>query len=105
MILGINGRIGSGKDSIGKIIQYLIANNNLPKNMQYNSLEELDNGVEKFSNWKIKKFATKVKEIATLLTGIPIEKFENQDFKKKTFKELVKEGYISQDLLNILTKI
>ena len=82
MILGINGRIGSGKDSIGKIIQYLIANNNLPKNMQYNSLEDLDNGVQKYSDWEIKKFATKVKEIATLLTGISIEKFEDQDFKK-----------------------
>ena len=81
MILGINGRIGSGKDTVGKIIQYLIANNNLPKIMQYNSLEELDNGIEKFSNWEIKKFATKVKEIATLLTGIPTEKFEDQDFK------------------------
>ena len=80
-LLAINGRIGSGKDTVGKIIQYLIANNNLPKIMQYNSLEELDNGIEKFSNWEIKKFATKVKEIATLLTGIPTEKFEDQDFK------------------------
>jgi hypothetical protein len=82
MILGINGRIASGKDTVGKIIQYLIANNNLPKNMQYNSLEDLDNGVQKYSGWEIKKFATKVKEIATLITGIPIEKFEDQDFKK-----------------------
>jgi len=80
--LAINGKIGSGKDTVGKIIQYLIANNNLPKNMQYNSLEDLDNGVQKYSGWEIKKFATKVKEIATLLTGIPIERFEDQDFKK-----------------------
>ena len=82
MIIGINAKIGSGKDTVGKIIQYLIANNNLPKNMQYNSLEDLDNGVQKYSDWEIKKFATKVKEIATLLTGISIEKFEDQDFKK-----------------------
>lgn len=80
-ILAINGKIGSGKDSVGKIIQYLTANNNLPKNMQYNSFKDLDNGVEKFSNWKIKKFARKLKETASLLTGIPVEKFEDQDFK------------------------
>jgi hypothetical protein len=86
-LIGINGKIGSGKDTVGKIIQYLIANNNLPKNMQYDSLEELDNGTEKFSNWEIKKFAGKVKEIASILTGIPIEKFENQEFKKTTLPE------------------
>jgi hypothetical protein len=45
-----------------------------------------------------------LKTIASLLTGIPVEKFEDQDFKKKTFKQLVEEGYISQELLNTLTK-
>lgn len=82
MIIGINGKIGSGKDTVGKIIQYLVANKNLPKNMQYHSLEELDNGAELYSNWKVKKFAGKLKQIASLLTGIPIEKFEDQEFKK-----------------------
>lgn len=81
MIIGINGKIGSGKDTVGKIIQYLVANKNLPKNMQYHSLEELDNGVELYSNWKVKKFAGKLKTVASLLTGIPVEKFEDQDFK------------------------
>lgn len=35
-----------------------------------------------FSPWVIKKFAGKLKQIASLLTGIPIEKFEDQEFKK-----------------------
>jgi hypothetical protein len=82
MIIGINGKIGSGKDTIGSIIQYLVANKKLPKNMQYSSLEELDNGSEPFSNWKIKKFAEKLKTIASLLTGIPVKNFEDQEFKK-----------------------
>ena len=60
--------------------------------------------VEEQSKWEIKKFAGKLKQIASLLTGIPIEKFEDQEFKKKTFKQLVEEGYISQELLNTLTK-
>lgn len=59
MIIGINGKIGSGKDTVGNLIKNINCEN----------------------NWEIKKFATKVKEIATLLTGIPIEKFEDQDFK------------------------
>jgi hypothetical protein len=83
MIIGINGKIGSGKDTVGKIIQYLVANKNLPKNMQYHSLEELDNGIEPYSNWKIKKFAGKLKTIGSLLTGVPVKKFENQAFKEQ----------------------
>lgn len=34
------------------------------------------------SEWEIKKFAGKLKQVASLLTGIPIEKFEDQEFKK-----------------------
>ena len=82
MIIGINGKINSGKDTIGKIVQFLVANENLPKDMQYQSLEELDNGVNAYSNWEIKKFAGKLKTIASLLTGIPVESFEDQEFKK-----------------------
>lgn len=60
MIIGINGKIGSGKDSVGNLI----------KNINYEN------------NWEIKKFATKVKQIASLITGIPLKKFEDQEFKK-----------------------
>jgi hypothetical protein len=62
MIIGINGKIGSGKDTIGEIIQGL----------------SVTNGGRQF---EIKKFAGKLKQIASLLTGIPIEDFEDQEFK------------------------
>jgi dephospho-CoA kinase len=58
-ILALAGKISSGKDTVGNLIKDINCEN----------------------NWEIKKFATKVKEIATLLTGIPTEKFEDQDFK------------------------
>ena len=63
MIIGINGKIGVGKDTVGEIIQKLCATNNGPE-------------------FEIKKFAGKLKQIASLLTGIPVEKFEDQEFKK-----------------------
>jgi len=59
MIIALGGRINSGKDTVGNLIKDINCEN----------------------NWDIKKFATKVKEIATLLTGISTEKFEDQDFK------------------------
>jgi len=63
MIIGINGKIGSGKDTIGDIIQKICITNDGPE-------------------FEVKKFAGKLKQIASLLTGIPVEKFEDQEFKK-----------------------
>ena len=128
-IIGISGRINSGKDTVGKIIQYLdakskkerekeIASKLFLPDVEYPTFEDWckprlhESGYDighlsmykiHSNSWVIKKFAGKLKQIATILTGIPIEKFEDQEFKKKTFKELVKEGYISQELLNTLT--
>lgn len=99
MIIGINGYIGSGKDTVGKIIQYLtdeywhgrtyledrsfdawMKPNLHPSGYDISGhkvYHAMNNG-----NWQIKKFAGKLKEIASILTGIPIEKFEDQEFKK-----------------------
>jgi len=63
MIIGISGRIASGKNTVGDIIEKLCLTNNGPKFEQ-------------------KSFAEKIKQIASLLTGIPVEDFEDQEFKK-----------------------
>ena len=60
MIIGINGYAGSGKDTVGTILQQ----------------------IDRDSHWEIKKWAGKLKQVAELLTGIPVEKFEDQEFKK-----------------------
>jgi hypothetical protein len=62
-LIGISGKAGSGKDTTGEIIQKLCLSNKGPQ-------------------FEIKKFAGKLKQTASLLTGIPIEKFEDQEFKK-----------------------
>ena len=63
MIIGISGRIASGKNTVGDIIEKLCLTNNGPKFEQ-------------------KAFAGKLKQMASLLTGIPVEDFEDQEFKK-----------------------
>ena len=80
MIIGINGKIGSGKDTIGSIIQYLT--DDLNKNNPKEFTEWVDGGFHA-SDWKVKKFAGKLKEIAALLTGCTIEQLEDQEFKKQ----------------------
>lgn len=59
MIISINGKKGSGKDTIGKLIQ--------EKRPDY--------------NFKIKKFGHVLKQMASLLTGVEMDKWEMQSFK------------------------
>jgi hypothetical protein len=83
MIIGINGKIGSGKDTVGKIIQYLQCHNTGEITIQdVISNPEHEWWLEEQSKFEIKKFAGKLKQIASLLTGIDVEKFEDQEFKK-----------------------
>jgi hypothetical protein len=83
MVIGISGRLGSGKDTVGKIIQYLQC-----YNVGEITIDDVINNpehewwLEEQSKFEIKKFAGKLKQIGSLLTGIPIEMFEDQDFKK-----------------------
>lgn len=81
-VIGINGKINSGKDTIGKIIQYLTANEEVKKITTLEEWLDSDDLNGRDFNWKIKKYAGKLKKTASLLTGIPIEMFEDQEFKK-----------------------
>jgi hypothetical protein len=90
MILALSGKSGSGKDIVGKIIQYLIDKNKggySHPDSQDDFETYCKNFKQKYCDWEIKKYAGKVKEIASLLTGIPIEKFEDQEFKKTNLEK------------------
>jgi len=87
MIIGISGYAGSGKDTVGQIIQKLTT----PQPYQHEEDEfgrpaRYINGEYVLkptrSQWEIKKFAGKLKQIASLLTGIDVLRFEDQEFKK-----------------------
>jgi hypothetical protein len=80
MIIGINGKIGSGKDTVGKIIQWLTKPELDGSYIGFQTYDDIT--LDRVSDWKIKKFAGKLKQTASLLTGIPVEKFEDQEFKK-----------------------
>jgi len=85
MIIGISGRMGSGKDTIGTIIQGLLLTN-------------------KNQSCEIKKFAGKLKQIASILTGIPVEKFEDQEFKKTNLNSKWDyNDYIGGEFIDLLS--
>lgn len=82
MIIGVNGKIGSGKDTVGRIIQYLTSEYET-RYVYADWVDRVENyNSNTYSPWEIKKFAGKLKQTASLLTGIPVEKFEDQEFKK-----------------------
>lgn len=87
MIIGISGKIGSGKDTVGNIIQFLTKPNKNPTLEDFLRLHKSSGcgfyEEELQSSWKIKKFARKLKEIVALLTGCTVEDLESQEFKNK----------------------
>jgi hypothetical protein len=81
MIIGISGKLGSGKDTVGEIIKYLTAGDTGPE-----CIKRLRAGlpIEGYHNSTFvnKKFAGKLKTVGSLISGVAVENFEDQDFKK-----------------------
>jgi len=105
MIIGINGRIGHGKDTVAKMIQDITG---IPTGYILVDKDEKGNPKlvdHKNSPWQVRKFASALKQVASMLTGIPVEKFEDQEFKKtylgkewNTEKKMVGAGTSSMSI-------
>lgn len=83
MIISISGYIGSGKDTVGNILQILI---DLPHFSNKAVIEYLDKKDINYS-YENKKFADKLKDIVCLLIGCTKEQLEDRDFKEKELGE------------------
>lgn len=85
MIIGISGKIGSGKDTVGDIIQYItMLSINKECKIDYKEWCTPRGKNTQFLGkdyWQVKKFAGKLKEIVALLTECKVEDLESQDFK------------------------
>ncbi len=95
-IIGISGKKTVGKDTAGKIIQYLTGESTVypfDLNIDYSHK----------SNWEVKKFADKLKDIICLLIGCSRDQLENESFKSKTMKDLYEENIISEDFYKSLS--
>lgn len=87
MIIGISGKIGSGKDTVGNIIQYLtsVYLKGFYEGERRYSLEQYNkqNTPTNISPFKIKKFADALKDIVCILIGCTREQLEDREFKEK----------------------
>lgn len=85
-IIGISGKIGSGKDTVGRIIQYLTSG--CPEiNVSFKDWDGNTAWNSSLHKWEVKKFAAKLKQTVALLTGCTVEELESQDFKNKELTE------------------
>lgn len=90
MIIGISGRKGSGKDTVGKILQYLVATKkyNTGDNVSFEDFcTWRDKEIANLSGWEIRKFAEKLKDIVCIILGCTREDLENEEFKSKKLGE------------------
>ena len=93
MIIGISGKIGTGKNLVASIIQYWLwkAKVESAKDMSihYTFKDFIDNEPlsDKLSGWKTVRFADKLKDIVCILLGCTREQLEDRKFKEKELGE------------------
>ena len=96
-LISVSGKINSGKDTIGKIIQWLVYFKKHPNYEHYTDEDNLktliefvkaDNTVTDLSdNFIIKKWADSLKDIVCILIGCTREQLEDREFKEKELGE------------------
>ena len=123
-IIGLHGKIGSGKDTVGRVIQILTSQ------QYYDSLDTVLNGSRQkedilkmdwdrfltlhedkssvefynlFKSWEIKRFAFTLKKAVSAITGVSLESLNDNEF-KKTKDPYINKTYrkILQDVGNVL---
>lgn len=90
-LIGISGGKQMGKNTVADIIQQLTTPKRVPDENGFTPRSS-------YSEWKQKSFATKLKQVAELLTGVPYPKFESEEIKKSFMPDqwLREEGNTSE---------
>ena len=93
MLIGISGKISSGKDTVGKIIQYLVWKSRVEKGelplsvYSFSDFARETSFGKNQSGFEIKKFADKLKDIVCILLSCTREQLEDREFKEKELGE------------------
>ena len=86
MLYGISGKIGTGKDLVGSIIQYLeTVDDSTPEEFMWRHVDRGDPLIQ--PKYEIKKFADAIKDIVCIMIGCTREQLEDREFKEKELGE------------------
>lgn len=78
-IISFGGFRNTGKDTSASMLQFML---NTPSIFHYYWIFKHFNFLGKFGKWKVTSFAKPLKEVLSIILGVPIEKFEDRDFKE-----------------------
>ena len=88
MIIGLSGKMKSGKNTVASIIQYLIYKDKVKdSSLSLNSFLNSTFIGDSYSGFIQKSFAAKLKQIVSILTGIPVEDLDKQEVKGSRLPE------------------
>ena len=86
-LIAISGKIGSGKDTVAKIIEYLTTPEGSNEFTLEDYLKDSSSYLYAGNNWEIKKFADKLKDIVCILLGCTRSQLEDREYKEKPLGE------------------
>jgi len=95
MIIAFSGKIHSGKDTAARIVQYLTASYHGELVRDHETFEQYISNIGYQEEWEVKRFAGKLKQIISILTGIPVEDLEKEEIKNSFLPEEWSRWYIS----------
>lgn len=98
MIIAISAKVGGGKDTVGQIIQMLLAKQPYDNKSITSFIKGNIGLLETASNWKIKKFATKLKQITCMMLGCEMEELEDQKFKASPLPDQWQNKSLSSEI-------
>lgn len=89
MIISVAGKAGSGKDTVGTIIQYLTSNYFIigKSFKDFTEINTRRNDYPQYLKWQIKKFASPIKKSLSEWLGVPIEKLEDREWREQPLGE------------------
>jgi CO dehydrogenase nickel-insertion accessory protein CooC1 len=105
MIIGISGKAQSGKDTTARIIQLLMYTKNRPTITVMDCLNDKNLDLSRLdieTEWQVKKFFDKPKQMAAILLGCTVADFEDESFKSSTLQDLADRGIISKQFIDSL---
>lgn len=78
-IIVFSGLKGVGKDTSASMLQFML---NTPKIFHFYWIYKHFKYIGFIGKWKITSFARPLKEVLSILLGVPVERFEDRDFKE-----------------------
>ena len=98
MIIGISGKLKCGKDLTAKIIKYLLW---CDHNVEKLSFDEWCDSLALEEYCQIKKFAQPVREVCSIITGIPVDDFDKIEIKDSYWNMETGEVKTLEELKNL----